>query len=193
MRFGVFSLLAWVLCLLITQSNAWEDHTHYSQEFGKNKTYRIYFPGDYSSTSKRYPVIYFFHGWGGRYNSDPNARYDSTLIEPMVANSQTLDTAVLRLNRPGHIDWRPLSWCPPPHEADETVWFVGRDRRWFVPKGAEAGRLYNPFPDPEDDRLSFGTYAVEEGVSGAPLISSRGIIGTVVNDLANQARAVDIA
>ncbi|MBS1744660.1 MAG: hypothetical protein JST21_00675 [Bacteroidetes bacterium] len=49
------------------------DTTHYSKVFDHEKYYRIYLPNDYYKTEKRYPVIYFFHGWGGRYFKDDNA------------------------------------------------------------------------------------------------------------------------
>jgi enterochelin esterase-like enzyme len=77
-----------LLFLLAPVASGFEDHTHFSRVFNANKTYRIFFPADYASSATRYPVIYFFHGWGGRYNADPNARYDSTQIDSVVRNSQ---------------------------------------------------------------------------------------------------------
>ena len=38
------------------------DRRHFSQVFQTEKPYRIYLPKNYSSTGKRFPVIYFFHG-----------------------------------------------------------------------------------------------------------------------------------
>ncbi len=44
--------------------NSW----HYSQVFGEVRNYRIFLPPEYFKDSqKRYPVIYFFHGWSQRY------------------------------------------------------------------------------------------------------------------------------
>ena len=45
------------------------DLEHKSKVFGETRHYRIFLPPDYDTGSgKRYPVIYFFHGWGERYN-----------------------------------------------------------------------------------------------------------------------------
>lgn len=63
---------------------SFDDHQFTSTVFGTNKTYRIFFPADYTTSEKRYPVIYFFHGWGGRYNGDPNARYEASAIDAVV-------------------------------------------------------------------------------------------------------------
>ncbi len=44
------------------------DTSHYSTTFGEIRNYRIFLPsGYYASSQKRYPVIYFFHGWSQRY------------------------------------------------------------------------------------------------------------------------------
>jgi enterochelin esterase-like enzyme len=44
------------------------DTSHYSSTFGEIRNYRIFLPPDYDKNpAKRYPVIYFFHGWSQRY------------------------------------------------------------------------------------------------------------------------------
>ena len=44
------------------------DKTHYSSVFGEIRNFRIFLPKSYDeNTSKRYPVIYFYHGWSQRY------------------------------------------------------------------------------------------------------------------------------
>lgn len=56
------------------------DSRHYSNVFGEIRNFRIFLPKGYSANpQKRYPVIYFFHGWGQRYfgeGSDEYAGYD---------------------------------------------------------------------------------------------------------------------
>ena len=45
------------------------DTTHFSKVFNEERHYRLFLPPDYFTASeKRYPVIYYFHGYGGRYN-----------------------------------------------------------------------------------------------------------------------------
>jgi len=62
-----------VLCILIVSGDlfAQKDSLFYSQAFDTERWYRIYLPSDYDANdSKQYPVIYYFHGWGGRYKWD---------------------------------------------------------------------------------------------------------------------------
>jgi len=49
------------------------DLTHESVVLGETRNYRVFLPSDYDQApQKRYPVIYFFHGWGERHNRPPN-------------------------------------------------------------------------------------------------------------------------
>ncbi len=48
------------------------DLKHYSEVFGEERNYRIFLPPGYDRTpAKRYPAIYFFHGWSERFNKPP--------------------------------------------------------------------------------------------------------------------------
>lgn len=48
------------------------DLKHYSNVFGEERHFRIFLPPDYErAKDKRYPVIYFFHGWSERYHQPP--------------------------------------------------------------------------------------------------------------------------
>lgn len=55
------------------------DLKHESKVLGEQRNFRVFLPPDYDASGKRYPVIYFFHGWSERYNSGPRGRngYDS--------------------------------------------------------------------------------------------------------------------
>jgi hypothetical protein len=57
-------------------SPAYHDRSFYSEAFDAERWYRIYLPLNYrQDEAKRYPVIYYFHGYGGRYKWDA---YDVT-------------------------------------------------------------------------------------------------------------------
>ncbi len=44
------------------------DSRHYSNVFGEIRNFRIFLPpGYYDNPGKRYPVIYYYHGWSQRY------------------------------------------------------------------------------------------------------------------------------
>ena len=60
-----------VFIILPSQGFPQKDSSFFSQAFDTIRWYRIYLPPDYASdTLKRYPVVYYFHGWGGRYKWD---------------------------------------------------------------------------------------------------------------------------
>ena len=51
---------------------------HYSLVFGETRNFRIFLPPGYSENpDRRYPVIYFFHGWSQRYFGPANQPYSN--------------------------------------------------------------------------------------------------------------------
>jgi hypothetical protein len=56
------------------------DRVHFSQVFMETRNYRIFLPPDYETSGKRYPVVYWFHGWSERFNKpvadNPHRNYD---------------------------------------------------------------------------------------------------------------------
>ncbi|MCF0069107.1 alpha/beta fold hydrolase [Dyadobacter sp. CY261] len=68
----------------------YQDLTHDSKVFGHQKYYRLYLPEGYAQSGKRYPVIYFFHGWGGRHFMDDNAKLEYALLQKLVDKYQTI-------------------------------------------------------------------------------------------------------
>ena len=59
------------------------DSRHYSNVFGEMRNYRIFLPPDYfDNPRKKYPVIYFMHGWSQRYFGD-GGRSMRSLIKEM--------------------------------------------------------------------------------------------------------------
>jgi hypothetical protein len=40
-----------------------QEQTYFSQVMNANRTYRVFLPGSYGGTQKRYPVLYWFHGY----------------------------------------------------------------------------------------------------------------------------------
>ncbi|WP_343306873.1 alpha/beta fold hydrolase [Chitinophaga niabensis] len=76
-------LFAWI-CFYSLHAQAQKDLTHNSRVFGHAKSYRLYLPDDYAKNDQRYPVVYFFHGWGGRHFKDDNAKLDYTALQQLV-------------------------------------------------------------------------------------------------------------
>src|SRR6188508_109649 len=53
------------------------DSRHYSNVFGETRSYRIFLPpGYFQNPQKKYPVIYFLHGWSQRYFGDGGQNYE---------------------------------------------------------------------------------------------------------------------
>ena len=55
------------------------DSHHYSDVFAETRHFRVFLPpGYFENQNKRYPVIYFFHGWSQRYfgSSNPYGDFD---------------------------------------------------------------------------------------------------------------------
>ena len=62
-------LVALLLCAPAYAAEALvTDRTHPSQVFRETRNFRIFLPPDYGDSAKRYPVIYWFHGYGERHN-----------------------------------------------------------------------------------------------------------------------------
>jgi len=73
-----------------SKTGAYTDLCHESKAFGHKKFYRLYLPRGYESSSERYPVIYFFHRWGGRHFKDENAKLEYELIKNLVDKYQLI-------------------------------------------------------------------------------------------------------
>lgn len=52
-----------------------QDLSHPSQALRETRSYRVFLPPGYADSQKRYPVVYWFHGFGERFNR-PTADYD---------------------------------------------------------------------------------------------------------------------
>jgi len=87
----LLSLILFASCSAPESKHPYQDITHFSKTFAREKYYRIYFPNDYQmNNSSRYPVIYFFHGWGGRYKSDDNAKLEYDSLQRLVDKHNVL-------------------------------------------------------------------------------------------------------
>jgi hypothetical protein len=74
-------LLLGALPLVFGAEATIQDRVQFSQVFGETRNFRIFLPPDYATSGKRYPVIYWFHGYSERFNKPvddpPNRNYDS--------------------------------------------------------------------------------------------------------------------
>jgi len=74
----------------LADSKPYFDLEHESKVFGHKKLYRLYLPQGYAASSKHYPVIYFFHGWGGRHFKDDNAKLEYVKLKTLIDKYQVI-------------------------------------------------------------------------------------------------------
>ena len=84
----ILFFLAPVFCF--AQTHPYQDLSYDSKVFGTPRFYRLYLPEGYHQSTDRYPVIYFFHGFGGRYNQEPNAKPEYELIGDLIDKYQVI-------------------------------------------------------------------------------------------------------
>ncbi len=90
-----YSLILLIACYVLISCSqgkppVYQDVKYSSQVFNTERTYRIYFPEGYEKSDQNYPVIYYFHGWGGRYFSDENALLEYEMIGDLVDKYQVI-------------------------------------------------------------------------------------------------------
>ncbi|MCP4695769.1 MAG: SUMF1/EgtB/PvdO family nonheme iron enzyme [Gammaproteobacteria bacterium] len=111
--------------------------------------------------------------------------------EVLARTGKRLDAALLRVNKPKRVTWRPGPYCTPPYNPPEPVRFIGRDKKWFVSRGRDEGQINEPIPD-FNGHIEVSIGSVRPGVSGAPLLNAKGLVGMIVKDRVNSAKAVAI-
>ena len=98
MRTQPLKFLKAVLIVLLMPLIAFpfKDEKHFSKTFNEIRYFRVFTPPDYNpaDTTKRYPVIYYFHGCGGSYRKSGTYSYEDYGL-----------TAPKAVNRPWHPDY----------------------------------------------------------------------------------------
>ncbi len=132
-----------------------KDSTFYCNAFETERDYRIYLPVDYyDNPGKKYPVVYYFHGYGGRYKwdeyeltDDPDYPENGRVHPPYVMEwkkySQTHDVIIVtwdgyeplyETGEKGIREGIPYGWCEPydyprAHENKSQIKHRGWDFR----------------------------------------------------------------
>ncbi len=110
-----------LLAILFGGKGACIDALHYSQVFHETRDYRIFLPRDYErNLEKRYPVVYFFHGFGERFNKpseevgDYDFGYNGDNLSSYAASHDVIIVRPDGYNPryPGDTRKRPYNECP---------------------------------------------------------------------------------
>ena len=127
------------------------DRTHDSEALRETRNFRIFLPADYANSGKRYPVIYWFHGFGERHNrpsaSTPNRNYDTgpdywgDTIGAYVARHDVIVVKMDGFNPRSPGDDSPRPWNIGPVETERQFPFYFSELAAYIDAG------YRTIPD----------------------------------------------
>ena len=136
-----------------------EDRTHDSQVLRETRHFRLFLPGDYGTSGKRYPVIYWFHGYSERYNQpvqgqkdrnyDTGPDYWGDTIGAFVTNHDVIVVKLDGYNPRTRGEKYPRPWNIGPVETDRQFPF------YFQELAAYIDANYRTKPD-RDHRATAG-------------------------------------
>lgn len=90
------------------------------------------------------------------------------------------DLGMVRVPKPRGLSWRKDCLPKTGQQARGTpVWFVGRNREWYVP--VRSGTIVSDQPSTQS-QIEVEYLQVAPGTSGAPLVAGSGFIGIIQND-----------
>jgi formylglycine-generating enzyme required for sulfatase activity len=99
------------------------------------------------------------------------------------------DLTIFEVPKPtADYQWERNVFRPWPKEK-EKVWFIGRDKDWFVPD--TPGIVVSP-PSRAEHIFAVNIDGIHPGTAGAPLITEKGIAGMIVADSPTDIKALDI-
>lgn len=124
------------------------DVAHESVVLGELRHVRVFLPPDYRRHEKRYPVVYWFHGWGERYNAPGEAgSYDEGTAyggDTIAAFVRTHDLIVVKPD--GYNPRRPDEKYPRPYNVSPVE--THRQFALYFPELVDfADRAFRTIPD----------------------------------------------
>ena len=119
-----------------------EDRTHDSQVLREARHFRLFLPGDYGTSGKRYPVIYWFHGYSERYNQpvqgqkdrnyDTGPDYWGDTIGAYVSNHDVIVVKLDGYNPRTRDEKYPRPWNIGPVETDRQFPFYFQELSAYI-------------------------------------------------------------
>jgi pimeloyl-ACP methyl ester carboxylesterase len=88
-------LLAGLLALCAALAQEPQELSHFSQAMGAERVYRVYLPAAYSAAEKRFPAIYWFHGFESSEVRDAHSKALADYVaahEAIVVDSGPVET-----------------------------------------------------------------------------------------------------
>ena len=82
------------------------------------------------------------------------------------------DLALLNMTKPLTAKYKENNWAEFTPQNYQVVSFIGKGQEWLIPMQGEISKI-------ENDRIFTSMFTTYSGISGAPLINSKGIIGLI--------------
>jgi len=127
-----------------------------------------------------------------RLYDSPVESYSGKLSE--ASSFKDLDLAIISIALPNRQPWLFSSVSETSIEVSERVSFIGKGSQWYIPE--QSGTVIGRIDDNDfSSRFDFKAQglAAEEGTSGAPLISSQGIVGMIVTHSSEYSGIISLA
>ncbi len=106
-------------------------------------------------------------------------KWESHPATLMSLKQNLIDLALIEVKKPGdNFQWEKRFYSTSFSEGDE-VWFIGKNGQWAIP---ETKGLISELPSSFSAEIKAEMDRVCLGISGAPLISRKGIIGMITQD-----------
>jgi hypothetical protein len=102
--------------------------------------------------------------------------FDQGTVHPVkiVKIGTNYDIALLQVPKPEGLTW--IKKCYTSDIGDSVVWYIGRNREWWVPTKVSSGVIQQITPDND---FIVDMPNMQPGTSGAPLISKKGFLGII--------------
>jgi len=98
------------------------------------------------------------------------------------------DLALIEMPKPSEdYKWESKYFSRP--KRNDKVWFIGRNREWYVSTDTATGHVSW---EPVSGEFYVDMYSVQPGTSGSPLITKDGIVGMIIEDSSIEVTALDI-
>jgi len=117
---------------------------------------------------------------------DQGVKHEATILD---VKKGSLDLALIRLRTPKNFNFSE-NYFSYDIKRNEKVWFVGKKMDWYVPFSYKPGGVVRE-PD-FSGVMTVEISTISRGTSGAPLFSEKGIVGLIISDNVNNAKAISI-
>ena len=115
---------------------------------------------------------------------NPPDHFDVTKNIRVIARDAHLDLAILKIPRPEFFKFTRNYYASEIEEEDKAK-FIGKENDWYIPSTEGGVNL-------SKENIKVEIFSILPGTSGAPLITSKGLVGMIIKDSIGSAKATYI-